>query len=117
MKEYYSYKFQVRLNEGNLKHYLDILTFLQVCCIYITIFSLLNSYTLLTSFHVGMHIRLCGRLFQQYMVDVFSCIEQSRLWWLRTHQSNLRNDLYTNIAKNISKGNLDPSTTGKGFIL
>ncbi|KAK1398458.1 hypothetical protein POM88_008321 [Heracleum sosnowskyi] len=76
MKEYYSYKLQVRRNEG-------------------------------------MTVRLGGRLFQQYVVDAFSCIEQSRLWWLRTHQKNLRNDLYKNIAKKAATGNVDTSTTGK----
>lgn len=50
-------------------------------------------------------------------MDAFSCIEQSRLWWLRTHQTNLRDDLYTNIAKKVAAGNSDSSTHGKGFIL
>lgn len=33
------------------------------------------------------------------------------------HQTNLRNDLYSNIAKKDATGNADTSTIGKGFIL
>ncbi|XP_017221478.2 uncharacterized protein LOC108198225 [Daucus carota subsp. sativus] len=80
MKEYYSYRLQVRYNEGNTP-------------------------------------RLGGRLFQQYIVDSFSAIEQARLWWYRTHQTTLRNDLYTNIKKSLSMGEGSTTNVGKGFIL
>lgn len=56
-------------------------------------------------------------MFQQYIVDAFSAIEQARLWWFRTHQKTLRNDLYDNIAKSILSGECDTSNVGKGFIL
>lgn len=68
-------------------------------------------------FYIGLTARLGGRLWQQYVVDAFSCVEQSRLWWLRTHQTNLRSDLYSNIKKNVRQGNVDTANTGKGFIL
>ncbi|KAK1364212.1 hypothetical protein POM88_039773 [Heracleum sosnowskyi] len=74
-KEYYSYRLQVRHNEGNTA-------------------------------------RLGGRLFQQYVVDAFSSIEQARLWWFRTHQTTLRNDLYSNITKSLRMG--EGSTTNVG---
>lgn len=61
--------------------------------------------------------RLAGRLFQQYIVDSFSAIEQARLWWYRTHQTTLRNDLYTNISKSLAKGEATTANVGKGFIL
>nr|XP_017245284.1 PREDICTED: uncharacterized protein LOC108216935 [Daucus carota subsp. sativus] len=61
--------------------------------------------------------RLGGRLFQQYIVDSFSAIEQARLWWYRTHQTTLRNDLYTNIKKSLSMGEGSTTNVGKGFIL
>ncbi|XP_074324272.1 uncharacterized protein LOC141661187 [Apium graveolens] len=70
IKEYYSYRLQVRKNEG-------------------------------------IYIRLAGRLYQQYVVDAFSCIEQARLWWLRTHQTNLRSDLYSTLAKKVVNGGTD----------
>ncbi|XP_074346471.1 uncharacterized protein LOC141685257 [Apium graveolens] len=80
MKEYYSYRLQVRKNEG-------------------------------------LHVRLAGRLYQQYVVNAFSCIEQARLWWLRTHQTNLRSDLYSTLAKKVVNGWTDATNVGKGFVL
>ncbi|XP_017226413.1 uncharacterized protein LOC108202501 isoform X1 [Daucus carota subsp. sativus] len=80
MKEYYSYKLQVRTNQA-------------------------------------MTPRLGGRLYQQYIVDAFSSIEQARLWWFRTHQTTLRTDLYTNVKNSMTSGNSDTSNMGKGFIL
>lgn len=61
--------------------------------------------------------RLGGRLYQQYIVDAFSSIEQARLWWFRTHQTTLRTDLYTNVKNSMTSGNSDTSNMGKGFIL
>ncbi|XP_017255893.1 uncharacterized protein LOC108225517 [Daucus carota subsp. sativus] len=80
MKDYYSYRFQVRDNEG-------------------------------------MTPRLGGRLFQQYMVDAFSTMEQTRLWWFRTHQTILRNELYTHISDSVRKGDANATNVGKGIIL
>ncbi|XP_063942408.1 uncharacterized protein LOC135150192 [Daucus carota subsp. sativus] len=80
MKDYYSYKFQVRQNEG-------------------------------------ITPRLGGRLFQQYMVDAFSTMEQTRLWWFRTHQTILRNELYTHICDSVRNGDGNSSNVGKGVIL
>lgn len=51
------------------------------------------------------------------MVDAFSCIEQARLWWLRTHQTTLRSDLYMSIAKKVVNGENDAANIGKGFTL
>ncbi|KAL8132621.1 hypothetical protein AgCh_008197 [Apium graveolens] len=65
----------------------------------------------------GLHVRLAGRLYQQYVVDTFSCFEQARLWWLRTHQTNLRSDLYKSIAKKVVSGTTDTFNVGKGFVL
>lgn len=61
--------------------------------------------------------RLGGRLFQQYIVDSFSAIEQSRLWWFMTHQTTLRSDLYSHICDYIRTGDGDASKIGKSFIL
>ncbi|KAK1357764.1 hypothetical protein POM88_051020 [Heracleum sosnowskyi] len=61
--------------------------------------------------------RLGGRLYQQYVVDAFSTIEQARLWWFRTNQSTLRSELYTNIQQSLTEGTSDTSNLGKGFIL
>lgn len=64
-----------------------------------------------------MHVRWGGRLYQQYVVDSFSCVEQSRLWWLRTHQKKIRSDLYNSLVKKSLKGHTDTSNIGKGFVL
>ncbi|XP_074337658.1 uncharacterized protein LOC141674853 [Apium graveolens] len=65
----------------------------------------------------SLHVHLAGRLYQQYVVDAFSCVEQARLWWLRTHQQNLRSDLYSSVAKKLVNGETITSNVGKGFIL
>lgn len=63
-------------------------------------------------------MRLGGRLFQQYVVDAFSAIEQSRLWWVRNNQTKLRNELYHNLVDLVLKGDVsEPSTVGQGIIL
>ena len=66
---------------------------------------------------LGMTPRLGGRLYQQYVVDAFSTIEQARLWYLRTHQTALRNELYSQICDSLQNGNDDASKVGKGIIL
>lgn len=79
LKDFYSYRFQIRENEG-------------------------------------MSPRLGGRLFQQYIVDAFSSIEQTRLWWFRTHQTILRNELYTHICDSVRNGDSNLSNVAKGVI-
>ncbi|KAL8121949.1 hypothetical protein AgCh_018615 [Apium graveolens] len=69
------------------------------------------------SYIVGLTPRLGGRLFQQYMVDAFSTIEQTRLWWIRTHQTTLRNELYSNSCRSVSRGDVDSSNTSEGIVL
>lgn len=61
--------------------------------------------------------RLGGRLFQLYIVDAFSCIEQTRLWWFRMNQTILRNELYTHICDSVRNGDDNSSNVGKGVIL
>jgi Helitron helicase-like domain at N-terminus len=39
-----------------------------------------------------------GKLFQQYIVDVWAVTEQNRLRWLRLHQKNLRAELYHQVV-------------------
>lgn len=75
------------------------------------------SYAFQVREHEGMTPRLGGRLFQQYMVDAYSSIEQTRLWWFRTHQTILRNELYSHICDSIKKGDSKTSNVGKGVIL
>ncbi|XP_074374527.1 uncharacterized protein LOC141714931 [Apium graveolens] len=75
------------------------------------------AYKLQVRIQEGLHVRLAGRLYQQYVVDAFSCVEQARLWLLHTHQQNLRSDLYSSVAKKFVNGETTTSNVGKGFIL
>ena len=61
--------------------------------------------------------RLGGRLFQQYVVDDFSSIEQTRLWWFRKNQTILRNELYSHICDSVRSRELSSANVGKGVIL
>ncbi|XP_017217100.2 uncharacterized protein LOC108194658 [Daucus carota subsp. sativus] len=74
-------------------------------------------YRLQIRLNEGMTPRLGGRLFQQYVVDSFSIIEQARLWWFKTHQTTLGNELYSHICDSIRAGDTDASSIGKSFIL
>lgn len=62
-------------------------------------------------------MRLGGRLFQQFIVDSFSSIEQARLYWVKKHQEELRSDLYSNIRDQFHKGDMDTSNIGQSYIL
>jgi hypothetical protein len=43
------------------------------------------------------HLLRCGRLFQEYAVDAFCQRDNQRLYWLRSHQREIRADLYQNV--------------------
>jgi len=43
------------------------------------------------------NLHFCGRLFQEFIVDAFAAIEQTRLNFLRNQQGKLRADLYTGL--------------------
>jgi len=46
-------------------------------------------------YHLG------GRLFQQWVVDMFCKVEEQRLMWLRNNQREIRADLYNNVQEAI----------------
>ncbi|KAG2073113.1 hypothetical protein BDR04DRAFT_1011474, partial [Suillus decipiens] len=59
-----------------------------------------------------------GRLFQQYVVDAWASIEQSRLNWIRNNQKKLRADCYQGLTDNIlSDGIGNLAETGRAIIL
>ncbi|XP_074374699.1 uncharacterized protein LOC141715116 [Apium graveolens] len=60
---------------------------------------------------------LAGRLWQQYVVDQFSSIEQYRLDGVSTHQTPIRADLYNSVRDALNKGDHDPMHVGKAVIL
>ena len=64
-------------------------------------------------------IHRMGRLFQQYVVDIYAKIEASRLQFIRENQSKLRAEVYQGLADAIqnSDGTIDGSGIGKRIIL
>lgn len=60
---------------------------------------------------------LCGRLWQQYIVDAFTAVEQYRLDWVKNNQKTIRADLYNSIRDSIRKGDSNPTCLGKKIIL
>ncbi|GKB18540.1 DNA helicase [Tanacetum coccineum] len=48
-----------------------------------------------------------GRLFQQYVVAVYCAIEQSRIDFIRTHQSDIRSEYLSGLYDDVLKGDLD----------
>ncbi|XP_074355752.1 uncharacterized protein LOC141695404 [Apium graveolens] len=61
----------------------------------------------------GLTPRLGGRLWQQYVVDAFTAIEQYRLDWIRGHQTTIHSDMYHNIRDALNKGDNNPENVGK----
>ncbi|XP_024625434.2 uncharacterized protein [Medicago truncatula] len=56
------------------------------------------------------------RLFHQFLVDAYSMIESSRLKWVRTHQKDLRVEMYKGLTEAILRGEITPSTVGKRIV-
>lgn len=58
-----------------------------------------------------------SRLFQQYLVDVFTCIEDSRLQFYATHQETLRSEYVGGLYDALSKGDRESRSVGKRVFL
>ena len=58
-----------------------------------------------------------GRLFQQYVVGVYCCIEQSRMDFYRKHQNDIRGDYLSGLYDAVSRGDCDGSDAGSRIIL
>ena len=57
------------------------------------------------------------RLFQQYLVDAWAICDQNQLDWLRTHQSNIRADLYNGVADALARTDVDLASIGRRVVL
>ena len=64
-------------------------------------------------------IHRMGRLFQQFVVDMYARIEDGRLQFIRANQTKLRAELYQGLADVVqnSDGTVDASYIGKKIIL
>ncbi|KAL8101721.1 hypothetical protein AgCh_033567 [Apium graveolens] len=60
---------------------------------------------------------LGGRIFLQYIVDAWCCIERGRLKWVELHQSIIRSELYNNIVDSFSRGDVSAADVGKRIVL
>ena len=62
------------------------------------------------------HLHLSGQLAQEYVVDCFCKIEESRLDWCRQNQQQLRAETYQGLMDEIVQ-NHNPSATGRLILL
>ena len=60
---------------------------------------------------------LCGRLFQQYVVDAWATCDQDKLTWIRQNQETFRADLYRGLADTLLQSDVDLANTGRRTIL
>jgi len=57
------------------------------------------------------------RLFQQFVVDVYSMIESQRLSWVRQNQSKIRSGFLMGVEEAVSRGDNDASSIGSRIVL
>ncbi|KAI9092213.1 hypothetical protein K1719_027713 [Acacia pycnantha] len=57
------------------------------------------------------------KLLQQFIVDGYSMVKSDRLDYIRKHQKELRVDLYSGLTDALTRGETDPSSTGRRVIL
>ncbi|GJV30632.1 AT-hook motif-containing protein, partial [Tanacetum coccineum] len=58
-----------------------------------------------------------GRLFQQYLVNAYTAIEEQRLKWTKNNQDTLRVDLYHNLCDAVTRGDTNSAGLGKRIVL
>ncbi|XP_019184379.1 PREDICTED: uncharacterized protein LOC109179329 [Ipomoea nil] len=62
-------------------------------------------------------IMYAKRLFQQFLVDAYTMVESSRLLYIRSNQKALRCEAYKGLSDALTRGEVQPSSTGKRIIL
>ena len=65
----------------------------------------------------GHDLHLYGKLFHQYVVDMYAKIEQFRLNFLRKNQSNLRTELYRGLQDAVAHNDSNTESLGQKIIL
>jgi hypothetical protein len=58
-----------------------------------------------------------GCLFQQFIVNAYTCIEGTRLMWVRRNQSALKIELYSGLRDAITRGDTTLASIGKIIVL
>ncbi|OAD75969.1 hypothetical protein PHYBLDRAFT_59500 [Phycomyces blakesleeanus NRRL 1555(-)] len=67
--------------------------------------------------HVTHLLHLFGRLFQQYIVDMYAKVEHDRLHFITSNQNRLRVDLYSGIQDAVIHNDCNLANLGKRVIL
>ena len=57
------------------------------------------------------------RLFQQFVVDAWGICDQNKLGWIRSHQANIRAELYNGLADLLDAGDVNFAQVGKRVVL
>uniref|UniRef100_A0A453BY95 Helitron helicase-like domain-containing protein n=1 Tax=Aegilops tauschii subsp. strangulata TaxID=200361 RepID=A0A453BY95_AEGTS len=65
----------------------------------------------------GMLLLKSGHLSLQFWVDVYTCIEQNRLNWIRHNQGKLRTELYSGLQHAIKRRDTRTEQVGKRIIV
>ena len=64
------------------------------------------------------HLFLAGHLFQEFVVDSWALVEQSRLFWVRKNQSTLCSDVYRGFVDTVTQNpEADANQLGQRIIL
>ncbi|XP_035830146.1 uncharacterized protein LOC110887742 [Helianthus annuus] len=75
------------------------------------------SYHLHDRFSLYTHLLRGGRLFQQYLVDAYICIEQNRLEYIQSHQDLFRTEYLQGIHDALIRGDTNCHDIGKRTVL
>ena len=57
------------------------------------------------------------RLFQQFVVDAWAICDQNKLDWVRSHQANIRAELYNGLSDLLEAGDADFAQVGRRVVL
>lgn len=75
------------------------------------------SYKLMFRENEKSHLLHASKLLQQFIVDTYTMIESQRLLWIRSHQKELRSDLYKGLSDALLNGETNAAATGKRVVL
>ena len=71
------------------------------------------AYRLQQRFHEGKTLLLGRRLFQQFIVDAYTSIEEERLQWVKFNKKKLRSELHFGLKDVVLRGDTGPITVVK----
>jgi hypothetical protein len=75
------------------------------------------SFRLMERFAEDTVVLKSRRLFQQFVVDMYSMMESQRLSFIRHNQSQIRSDFLSGVEEAVSRGDIDASSIGARIVL